>query len=181
MRLWKPRRRSRRAGSQVPYFVRILLPGFHAALPLDPAILGIGTAPRVLWPHVELQLHIRYPMEVARRPIPVPRLSLSHARLGRQLACPHPQLRTHTRVSVAAQTGRACYGARIVVVKVMLAVFAERAMCGRPLEGRLKGRQLVPDGRRLVATRGDSGSTHLCTRLQRSFTSVRMLAGLERA
>ena len=77
-------------------------------------------------------------MEVARRPIPVPRLSLSHARLGRQLACPHPQLRTHTRVSVVAQTGRACYGARIVVVKVMLAVLAERAMCGRPPEGPLR-------------------------------------------
>ena len=53
MRLWKPKRRSRRAGSQVPYFVRILLPGFHAAFPLDPAILGIGAAPRVLCPHVE--------------------------------------------------------------------------------------------------------------------------------
>jgi hypothetical protein len=52
---------------------------------------------------------------------------------------------------------------------------------GLPQAGRLKGRPLVPDGRRLVATRGDSGSTHLCTRLQRSFTGVRMLAGLERA
>jgi hypothetical protein len=28
----------------VPYFVGILLPGFHAAFPLDPAMLGIGAA-----------------------------------------------------------------------------------------------------------------------------------------
>jgi hypothetical protein len=31
----------------------------------------------------------------------------------------------------------ACYGSRIGVVKVMLAVFAERSLCGRPLEGPL--------------------------------------------
>ena len=57
--------------------------------------------------------------------------------LRRQLACPQPRIRTHTRVWIAAQTWYACYGSRIGVVKVMLAVFAERSLCGRPLEGPL--------------------------------------------